>query len=409
MGYMRDSTGRRVDSFEIADAKRVREVSLQPVCSRTMVIGGTLSSSFVGPGKSNGTDTRGMYRTRHTTLAPFHHPRLVYSNIINNNGTEVAGDNAITISASIELPSSGGFIRATFNGQTSVTIQPGATVMSDPIGFAATPADILLWYSRTYVSVASAGMTWPLSLIAGTGDAAERGTANNDKTMTGTIAGAYERTFGPAAIVGALESRVPSVAIVGDSIAQGYSETYFNSFLAQALTNLSIPFINFAAGSEQTSKWGGNIGRALRSPLLQHCTHVIFENGFNSLSTSWANVQTFQLQAWDYFDRLGMPVFQTTITPGTTSTDLWATAGNQTVLANEANRVLINDWIRGVPEPLSGYIEAADAAMTARNSGIWKTDGTAQKWTSDGAHPSPFGHAELATAVQPQIAALLAA
>lgn len=48
--------------------------------------------------------------------------------------------------------------------------------------------------------------------------------------------------------------------------------------------------------------------------------------------------------------------------------------------------------------PLVGYFETADAVETARNSGKWKVDGTANKYTSDGVHPNALGHQTMADA-----------
>lgn len=400
-----------------ARSERYREQFLQPVCNRTSVAPATLGSTNGGPGRSNGTHMAGMYRTFYTSLVPFHAPRLIYANIINNNGLEAPGANPITISASIELPSGAGsgLYRVTFNGQPTVTIQPGAIVMSDPIGWSSGPANLPNWYVRTYVSVATSGMTWPLMLRAVGLDRAESAdTGITDKTLSGTIALTQDRMYGPAAIVGVPEVETPSVAIVGDSIAAGYNDLGQNSFLAQALDSLGVPYVNLAAGSESTARWSLPQFRMLRAPLLRFCTHAIFEDGFNSLGTTWAGasgVEDNQRKAWAYLASMGLTLAQTTITPGTTSTDSWATSANQTVLASpqEDNRTLLNTLIRTVPAPLTACIEAADTAMTARNSGIWKSDGTAGKWSSDGAHPSPYAHTQLATAVAPQIAAWLAA
>lgn len=391
--------------------KRLDEFALRPVCNRTMVMSGTQSSTFVGPGLSNGTDTRGMYTTRHTTLVPFHTPRIVAVGYYNNNGVSAPLPNAYTLKQSIVLPGSL-FIPVTWNnGQTSVVVQPGATVISDPVGFSSSVTNIPLWYTRSYITVANVGDKWPLSIIAGTGDGIERGTTDNDKTLSGTVGTAYERLYTPAAIVGVVEDETPAVAIVGDSISQGYNETYFNSFIAQALDSLKIPYVHFGAGSEQTGQWTVNQNRYHRSPLLRFCTHVIFENGVNSLNTTWANVESSQRAAWAYFDSLGLPVSQTTLTPQTTSTDTWTTLGGQTDLGapKEPNRTLLNDLIRTLPAPLTGAFEIADTAMTARNSGIWKSDGTANKWTNDGTHPSSYGHAQMAAVLAPQIAAWLTA
>ena len=107
-------------------------------------------------------------------------------------------------------------------------------------------------------------------------------------------------------------------------------------------------------------------------------------------------------------------MYQTTVTPQTTSTDAWVTTANQTVTAVHARRIGLNDWIRdGAPfdtatglavavgatgstivragtraHPLKGFFEIADIVETSRNSGIWKAG-----WTTDGLHPNATGYA----------------
>jgi hypothetical protein len=391
-----------------ADAAKQFSTSLRPVAGRTSFAPATLSASGAPSqaGKSNGTDTSGNYRKLHPALVGFHAPRLVYTNSINNNGSEADGDNSITVRASIEYPT-GTFFPVRFGGKRDVVIEPGATVTSDPVGFSAGPAILPNFYTRTYVSVASAGMTWPLGQTAATSEGGEHGTAVTDKTTTGTIAATYERLYGPAAILGIPEQVKPFVAIVGDSIAAGYNDQYDDSYLVKALTALSIPYINVAAGSEVPSKWAANSGRSRRAGLLQYCTHAIFEDGINGLGTTWANIQTNQQAAWDYLNVQGLKVIQPTITPQTTSTNTWQTAAGQTQNANNALRVQLNALIRSKPAPLWGILEVADIAETARDSGIWNSDGTANKWTNDGTHPSTYGHATIATGIQSQLAALL--
>lgn len=392
---------------------RYRETFLQPVTNRTSFAPATLSASNGGPGKSDGVATGANYRQILKTLVPFHAPRFVYTNCINNNGSEADGDNPITIRAAIELPGGAGFIPITFGGQRSITIQPGATVQSDPVGFSSSLTSSPNWYVRTNVSVASAGMTWPLQLMAATGDQAETGTSVTDKTTSGTIATNFLRMYGPATVLGVAEVETQSLALTGDSIGGGYNHTYQNSFLTLAAERLMIPYINLCAGSEVSGKWGANQARFRRAPLLRHCTHVIFQDGTNSFGggLTFSQVQATQQLAWDYFKSLGLTVIQTTITPRTTSTDSWATTANQSIFdaGIEANRVQFNAWVRTLPAPLSGYIEVADTVETARDSGKWKSDGTSGKWTPDGVHPSTYGHDQLDPVVASQLAAILAA
>lgn len=86
----------------------------------------------------------------------------------------------------------------------------------------------------------------------------------------------------------------------------------------------------------------------------------------------------------------------TTTAPQANSTDNWATEANQTANANTANINAYNDAIRAGVAGSVGYFDISDATSSARNSGKWKTDGTASKYTADGLHNTPFGYAEIA-------------
>lgn len=49
-----------------------------------------------------------------------------------------------------------------------------------------------------------------------------------------------------------------------------------------------------------------------------------------------------------------------------------------------------------VGHPLHAVFDVADIFETARNSGRWKTDGTAGKWTADGIHPTQHAYLQAA-------------
>lgn len=120
-----------------------------------------------------------------------------------------------------------------------------------------------------------------------------------------------------------------------------------------------------------------------------------------------AQVQATLLSLWSGAAARGCKVFQTTITPRTTTTDNFLTLANQTADATDPVRVALNTWIRaGSPidpgtlaavavgtsgallagatnHPLYantaaplGYVEVADTVESARNSGLWKVIGT---------------------------------
>lgn len=405
MAYMKDSSGRRLDSFVIPERKLA-------MCDRTFFAPAPVTNSTGAAGLSDGTQTKVTYKIRHKALASAHSIELHYANTKNVAGVETDGDNDITITASIDYPS--GTIHPAYNsnGGRSVTIPPGGFgKLEVPISIKAGD----YFYEWVCVTVSSLGQKWPMYAFRDTADGKIVGT---DNTLTGgTIDGAYSRVYQASAIVGVHEEGYGrAFAIIGDSIGAGFNDLVNASYLAQALTAAGIPYINLSMGSDQPGKWAANATRRRRTPFLQYATHAICEEGINGIGTTWTNAKLFQEQCWDFLNTYYPGrVWQTTIGPQVTTTDSYATTANQTVTANEAVRVQLSDYIRTAPattptgKGIAGYFETADVMESTRNSGKWKADGTANKWTNDGTHPSPYAHTQTATSAALAPAALTAA
>jgi hypothetical protein len=182
----------------------------------------------------------------------------------------------------------------------------------------------------------------------------------------------------------------------------------------------NIPYITLARFGEQGAAF--NSSKAFRLAVAQFCTHVVEGYGDNDFAPSGGNaslalLQSSMLGIWFSLARQGLKVWRVSILPRTTSTDAWATIGNQTVGGNDAARTGFNDWLRaGAPispttlaavaigtggalvmgvtgHPLTGYFEIADLVETSRNSGVWKAPG----YTTDGIHPNGNAHVLIGT------------
>jgi hypothetical protein len=398
------------------------------VCSRPN--GFTLNTGNL----SNGTDTSGNYRYMHKVLVDCSDIRLVYANYY--NGVSFTA-NAITVKAAIEYPAvaavgnggqTGAKLRAWFKGVRSFTLDPAAWIVSDPIAIDLTAGQII--YTRTYVSVASAGMVWPVDLYTKSGnwEGATRGAPATDlvDSSGSTIAQSTEAGFGPVAIIGTPKSGRPGViGIVGDSISYGSGDTDPNGmgFAQRAVLAANLPYMNVAKPGEKATDIATTPTEFLKLRMVSTmaCTKVI--EGYSR--NDWANSRTLaQIQAdkltiWGWFYARNIPVYAWTSIPGTTSTDSWATVGNQTTVAGESVRLTLNAWIRdGAPidattraavvvgtssnvlrigaatHPVAAYWELADTVESARDSGKWKAS-----YTADGTHPNATGHAAMAAGV----------
>ncbi len=424
MAYMKDATGRRLDTFAVADQGAVSSTlqnSLVPVSTRACP---PFDSSV---GLTDGSILGGTAKLSHLAVRTFYGIRLAFSNFYAGAGnTETDTPNPITVRAAVE-PLGNVIVPVTFNGARSVVIQPGATVLSDPLGI-----DIVkgtTFYTRTFVQVGS-GEKFPRGgyITASSGEGNNYGTSvGADLTSTGSASltgvGTNQRVFGPSMILGRVKDPgKPVVGAVGDSIGQGSNDND-RGFIQRALAD-SYSFLKLAFPGEALDGWIGNNGltRYRRASLLVQAsaTHAVCEYGRNNMTS--ATVQADTLAAWNSLARMGIPVFQTTITPQTTSTDGWATVANQTIAdpTREARRVAFNNWLRdgapisgGAPaaigasgairagqagHPLRAVFEIADLAESARDSGKWKAG-----YVADGTHPNATGAAALAAGINPTV------
>lgn len=234
--------------------------------------------------------------------------------------------------------------------------------------------------------------------------------------------------FGPIAVTGQAFDPAIATGVLGDSIGQGSADAVdVNSGMGwahRALTGGELLMINLSQQSEAAAISRHSRATYARWRWLDFVDHVICEYGVNdlNLNPALATVQADLVRVWRRARDRGAVVWQTTITPVTSSTDGWATIENQTVAAAYVlggTRVQLNDWIRaGAPlingvaaapgspnallaghplHPLHDYIEMADTVESARNSCKWAVaDGVL---TDDGVHPRPAGHARMAVAV----------
>ena len=85
---------------------------------------------------------------------------------------------------------------------------------------------------------------------------------------------------------------------------------------------------------------------------------------WNPTGSTGAQIKSALLNIWFDLALRGIKVYQTTITPHTSSTDGWTTLANQTPVASESIRVDLNDWIRA-GAPIDGTTFAAVAVGTS--------------------------------------------
>lgn len=342
---------------------------------------------------------------------------------------EAAAASAVTIRASVRV--NGQNHEITKNGNRDLVITTGY-LDSDPVAVEVTAGTSIL--VSTFLSsgtpystgFSASGNTYGDTV--GTGDL----TAPTATPGTGTSASLY----GPSLILGTPANGVsakPVVAIIGDSIARGYSDSGSwgadgGGFIVRALEAASLPWVMGARFTSSAQDWTDVYGRKIRLGMLADCDYAVINLGINDIlnqaQTALQTETSLISVANGTCAKRGIRAYVCTIGPSTSSTDNWATLVNQTVNASDAIRIAYNGWIRaGCPvdnatsltpvavgtggallagqtgHPVAGYFEVADTIESARDSGKWKVDGNANTYAFDGTHPFTGGHAAMSAAI----------
>lgn len=344
-------------------------------------------------------------------------------------------NNAGTIcAASIEYPA-GVFQRLTFGGSVRELIAGGGYVVS-----AMLPIDIpdnAEFWSNIWISAASTIVFFNGSTtqVAANGEKGTVATTDvTDYTMASHTGSAQSYGLWPLALIG--RSSAKSAIILSDSIGEGVGDVSDATDHVGMLARLVGPtcaYINLSQSGDRLELFAQSSTKRLA--LLSYARNLVCGLGVNDIGAgrSLAQIKSDMLGLW-LAAKAQLPlagrVFQTTITPSCTSTDSFATTANQIAAQNfstsgSGTREQLNDWLRdgapllsGAPaaigangalrsgsasHPLHAVMDMADAVESARNSGKWRVDGTAGKWTADGLHPSNFAHKEAAASATPYL------
>lgn len=339
-------------------------------------------------------------------------PNWYWASTQNSGGdhAEHGSGGTATFTASVEYPA-GTFTQIKFGGSASIVAADNTDTLSDAVAvavpkgaaafirvFAVFSSGIVFWDQGDYVNgqqlaYAASGLT----------DQTMGGTITNTATpgtgsgaVNGGTSSANTLGFGPTAIIA--QTALPSVLLSGDSRVDGWSDTIGDASgdmgeLARSI-GPSLAYINAGSWGDQAALY--NASHAHRQALAKYCSHVICEQGINDLTAGGASAATLEASQntlWTAFANMGLPVFASTIPPVTTSaSDHWASSAGQTLAASNAARTAVNDNIRTTPAPLAGFFEVADQIETARNSGLWKSNGSAYGYTLDGTHENQAGY-----------------
>lgn len=358
-------------------------------------LGQVATRSYLTSAQKTSTNVAAMARSKHWARDTITALQVTYGNgfiDVSTTGQWTASGGAMTVKATIEK--SDGTIVGPFlwSGAGTGSIASGDLLTSDALTVAIAKNDY--FFIRTYVTMAGVGVVVQNTSDGGfriAGDDFYYGTTATDQTgVSGAIPGGTAANTDATSGIYPFEllatTAQPSFMIIGDSIANGTKDVTTDD--AGAIARSIGPtnaYINAGIGSDRAN-WRSKSPTYVMKRLGQHVTHIITQMGRNDLSNGRvaAQLKNDMLHLGELFPRA--TYYVTTVTPKSTSTDAWATVGNQTTVSDNPDRLTENARRRALPR----FIELADVVESARDSGLWKA-GT----TDDGLHPNPTEYAAI--------------
>jgi hypothetical protein len=334
--------------------------------------------------------------------------QLVFGNWYTQSSAENNLGGSASYRASVEYPV-GTITQVEFSGSTTGTFADGSTVVSDSVAVVIPRG--ATFFLRVYQTSASGilyssggGANDAVGSMPTSGESFIFGTDVTDYTAGGSFNNQQAALwFRPAAVIG--RTTRPALFLAGDS-RLGNGTTYDTVSDSYALTgelnrSLGKQFatINCGVASEQLNTALSNYTKRLG--LLAYCSHVVCEYGINDLGTGGRTASQYLTDLASFITLMGgKPVYHSTLSPRSSSTDSWATTANQTTHSSNAQRVSLNNALRKGTSGIAGVLEVADQVESARDSGLWNAPG----YTDDGLH----GNQSALVAVQSSGAVTLA-
>ncbi|WP_149202396.1 SGNH/GDSL hydrolase family protein [Actinotalea subterranea] len=316
--------------------------------------------------------------------------RLGFANWYDDGGREADGPAPIEVRSALELrPGGRGAGTVTmdvrFDGHDVLELPPGAHALSDGIGLAVAPGDVLV--SRTVVRVPPGGR-FPLGpqtdAAAGEWSLAQdllRGPAPAPSTAYG---------YAPWALLG--EGGVPGApvgVVLGDSNGVGFGDRRGTAehlgWVHRALAG-HVPYLNLSvsgATADDAARVEG-LRRRLALAAWVRPTWALSALGTNDLQgpgPSAARARAALESHWRLLAERGWRVLAATVPP-------IATDDGPGACDREAARSDLNAWLRSCPAPVAAVV---DVARAVEMSGGWLPG-----CTDDGVHLSEAGHTRVA-------------
>ncbi len=328
------------------------------------------------------------------------------------NAPEKDLGNSFVWEAGIETASPAMTRQVFFRGEKSAAIENGNPLtLSDPLIMGVAAGSTI--YSRQNIVIADAAGKFPNSARPMYGASnvlspADTSQVANTGALTTPASGitSFCRHHVPA-IIGIPKNPMPSILVIGDSIAAGVGDAAAdaygnNGFIARGLANVNgypLPWHFQAVPGIRLSSQKLQYYPKSRD-IWQYCTHAILETGYNDLSAG--TVAQMQADITSILNELkrtigpyGKPLHVTVVTlcPSTTSSNGWIDAAGQThkaAFVPGGKRDQYNAWLRTLPSNglVDDIIDIAAVTDDPANPGKWYTNGAVNFPTADSVHPA---------------------
>lgn len=347
----------------------------------------------ISGGGHNATNKMSNAQTYHTIYDDIDQTnglKIVLANWYVVAGTDTANGGTANFRASLSIDNGFSWVRFPFGKGPTGVVLDGGTIESDPL----LPPTKIRSNTRVLVRVfmdASAGGGGIMYTNAAhdivNGDSMQFAPSLSDLTLGGNIPnGGAPQTF-PVGLVSI--TNVPSLGIYGDSKDQGAqgaggmdSVTYgpppvsgYTGEMERLIGGL-MPYINCAMSSESLQQFATGTNCSKRQALAKYLSGAVFGYLANDLATrTSAQMAADWLTVCNLFPQ-GMPKFIKTVSPfGVTSTDNFASLGNQTVGANNTLEQSENVLRKAGYPGFAACIDVASILSDQTTPGKWPVTG----------------------------------
>ncbi|GAA3402053.1 hypothetical protein ACFFNY_35330 [Paenibacillus hodogayensis] len=316
--------------------------------------------------------------------------------ILTNYYGDKIGKNSLTLKIGFQIIGSATFYPVHFQGSRQVVVDPGADVLTDPIGVYVKAGDKIVVQTRVEVPP---GGEWPvgnqaLEYVAGSASGSLDYTSRTFPPGSAAIAG-----YSPVGVLGTVskDSWLPTVGIYGSSTFAGTNDNWRG--LGAAALEGKLPYFKVAKG--------GEILQHITFPrlsLLKYADAVLLYVTSNDLNSghSFETIKSNLMQLFNQMHVQGIKIYVCLPMPRTTSSNSWVDLNGQTlnaVYGPGGNWEKVVEWLSSAPSPVSGVFDTLSPVEyrlpDGQRTGKWKP-----LLTKDGSHlKGPLAYDTVSSAI----------